>query len=66
MVVDQHRHSGLVYREIEQLNPDAPVSEVVGGWQHGESMRWSTRLPEALHFLGLGAGQSLTDARWRH
>ena len=51
MVVDQHRHSGLVYREIEQLNPDAPVSEVVGGWQHGGSMRWNTRLPEALHLI---------------
>jgi len=53
MVVDQQRHSGLLYREIEQLNPNAPVSQVVGTWRHGESMRWNSRLPEALRFLGL-------------
>ena len=54
MVVDQQRHSGRLYREIEQLNPRAPVSEVVGTWRHGDSMRWNTRLPEALAFLGIG------------
>jgi hypothetical protein len=53
MVVDQRQHSGLVYRRIEQLNPSAPISQVVGAWKHGESMRWNTRLPEALGFLGL-------------
>jgi pimeloyl-ACP methyl ester carboxylesterase len=55
MVRDQRRHSGLLYREVEERRPEASVSEVVGTWQHGESMRWNTRLPDALHFLGLQA-----------
>jgi pimeloyl-ACP methyl ester carboxylesterase len=55
MVVDEQRHSGLLYREVEQLNPHAPVSQVVGTWEHGESMRWNSSLPDALRFLGLRA-----------
>ena len=61
MVRDQQRHSGLLYREIAERNPDAPVSQVIGTWRHGESMRWNTRLPDALRFLGLGPGRSKAD-----
>ena len=57
MVIQQQRHSGRLYREIRRVNQDAPIQEVVGAWQHGESMRWNRRLPEALRFLGLRPGQ---------
>jgi pimeloyl-ACP methyl ester carboxylesterase len=53
MVVEQSRHSGRLYREIRRINPGAPVEEIVGDWEHGESMRWNRRLPEALAALGL-------------
>jgi pimeloyl-ACP methyl ester carboxylesterase len=53
MVVEQSRHSGRLYREIRRINPGASVEEIVGDWEHGESMRWNRRLPEALAFLGL-------------
>jgi pimeloyl-ACP methyl ester carboxylesterase len=53
MVVDQQRHSGRLYRDLLRLHPRAPVREVVGRWQHGESMRWNRRLPDALRFFGL-------------
>ena len=55
MVIQQQRQSGRLYRDIRRLNPEAPVREVVGDWEHGESMRWNRRLPEALRFLGLRA-----------
>lgn len=45
--------SGLLYRQIERLNPTAHVVEVVGRWRHCHEMRWYTRLAEALAFLGL-------------
>jgi len=57
MVVEQSRHSGRLYRDVRRLNPGAPVEEVVGDWEHGESMRWNRRLPEALGFLGLRPGR---------
>jgi pimeloyl-ACP methyl ester carboxylesterase len=53
MVGEGQRHSGRLYREIRQLNPRARVQEIVGAWEHGESMRWNRRLPEALRFIGL-------------
>lgn len=53
IVVDQARQSGLLYREIERIDPTAPVTQVVGWWRHSYEMRWTARLPEALARIGL-------------
>lgn len=53
VVVDQANESGRLYREIERLNPDAPVSEFVGTWAHTSEMREMGYLPDALMKFGL-------------
>jgi poly(3-hydroxybutyrate) depolymerase len=53
VVADEARQSALLYREVKSFNPAAPVVQVVGRWRHCREMRWNTRLPEALRFLGL-------------
>lgn len=53
IVIDQARHSGLLYAEIKRLNPAAPVARVVGTWPHTAELRWDRGLPDALRFLGL-------------
>jgi dipeptidyl aminopeptidase/acylaminoacyl peptidase len=53
VVVDQARESGLLYRAIKRLNPQAPVVEYVGAWQHTAEMRSFRRLPLALAAMGL-------------
>jgi dipeptidyl aminopeptidase/acylaminoacyl peptidase len=53
IVVHQADQSEALYRRIKQLNPDAPVTSVVGTWAHSTEMTASTRLPEALQTLGL-------------
>jgi len=53
IVVDQARESGLLYRAIERLNPQAPVVQVVGSWRHTAEMHPGGRLPLALARLGL-------------
>jgi len=53
VVVDQARQSGLLFREIKRLNPDANVTEFVGDWAHTAEMRASSRLPIALGLFGL-------------
>src|SRR5262249_7154168 len=53
IVVDQRSQSGALYREIERLNPPAPVREFVGFWQHTAEMRAVRRLPFALGLFGL-------------
>jgi dienelactone hydrolase len=53
IVTDQRAESGLLYRMIKRLNPDAPVSEFVGGWAHTTEMRSHGYLPYALSRLGL-------------
>jgi pimeloyl-ACP methyl ester carboxylesterase len=71
IVVDQEQESGLLYREIKKLNPDAPVVEVVGYWAHTAEMTAWTRLPIALGRFGLlptndahfGFGHSLPTAQ---
>lgn len=45
--------SGLLYRQIQRLKPAAPVIQVLGHWRHCHEMRWYSRLPRALAFLGL-------------
>jgi poly(3-hydroxybutyrate) depolymerase len=51
VVVDESAQCGRLYREIERLNPRAPVHEFVGTWAHTAELE--TRLPLALARLGL-------------
>jgi poly(3-hydroxybutyrate) depolymerase len=53
VIPGQTEQSGLLYRAIERLKPAAPVVQVVGHWRHCQEMRWYSRLPRALAFLGL-------------
>jgi pimeloyl-ACP methyl ester carboxylesterase len=53
IVRDGYRESGLLYRTIKRLNPDAPVVQFVGTWRHQAEMRPSGQLPRALRLLGL-------------
>jgi pimeloyl-ACP methyl ester carboxylesterase len=53
VVVDQAAQSGLLYRTIERLAPRAPVSQVVGTWQHSAEMRPDRLLPIVLARMGL-------------
>jgi pimeloyl-ACP methyl ester carboxylesterase len=54
-VVDQRKESGLLYRLIKRLNPEAPVSEFVGIWAHTTEMKSHGYLPYALSRFGLMA-----------
>jgi poly(3-hydroxybutyrate) depolymerase len=53
VVVDQARQSGLLYRTIKRLAPRAPVSQVIGTWQHSAEMRPDRQFPVVLARLGL-------------
>lgn len=53
VVVDQAGESGLLYRTIKRLNPDAPVVQYVGGWRHTAEMWPFRRMPIALAAIGL-------------
>ena len=45
--------SGKLFARIRQLNPDAPVSAVVGFWPHSAQMHASSALPLAFAQMGL-------------
>jgi poly(3-hydroxybutyrate) depolymerase len=53
IVVDQAQESGRLYREIEELDPSAPVHEYVGSWAHTAEMRATAKLPVALRAFHL-------------
>jgi poly(3-hydroxybutyrate) depolymerase len=53
IVRDQSDQSGLLYRAIKRLNPEAPVLQFVGRWRHTAEMRPTRGLPLALAKLGL-------------
>jgi pimeloyl-ACP methyl ester carboxylesterase len=53
IVGNQRAESGLLYREITRVNPNAPVRQFVGQWRHTAEMKPLTRLPLALLHLGL-------------
>lgn len=53
IVIDQRDESGLLYRAIKRLNPQAPVTQFVGRWQHTAEMHPLRRLPAALAQIGL-------------
>jgi hypothetical protein len=51
IVVDEAAQSGRLYREVERLDPAAPLREVVGRWAHTAEL--DAKLPVALRWLGL-------------
>ncbi len=53
IVVNQASESGLLYRAIKRLNPQAPVVQYVGTWHHTAEMRATARMPIALAAMGL-------------
>jgi pimeloyl-ACP methyl ester carboxylesterase len=58
IVVNQAAESGLLYQTIKRLNPSAPVTQVVGTWNHSAEMYAYTQLPIVLanmHLLQLAA-----------
>jgi len=53
VVTDERDESGLLYRTVKRLNPDAPVSEFVGKWAHTTEMKSGGYLPYSLSLFGL-------------
>jgi poly(3-hydroxybutyrate) depolymerase len=62
VVVDQQMESGLLYREIKRINPNAPVFQYVGSWAHSAEMSPLSQLPLALVELRLLSIQSPSAA----
>jgi poly(3-hydroxybutyrate) depolymerase len=48
IVTDERDQSGLLYRLVKRLNPDAPVTDFVGVWAHTTEMKAHGYLPYAL------------------
>ena len=53
IVLDPGRQSGRMYKALKRINPQAPVDEYVGSWDHTDAMRHETDLPKMLAGLGL-------------
>jgi pimeloyl-ACP methyl ester carboxylesterase len=53
IVVNQASESGLLYRAIMRLNPNAPVTQFVGTWAHTAEMWPKGGMPLALAQMGL-------------
>ena len=53
VVLDPERQSGRMYKLLRRLNPQAPIDEYVGDWDHTDAMRHETDLPKMLAGLGL-------------
>ena len=53
IVTDQEQESGLLYRNIKRISPEAPVTEFVGTWAHTTEMKAHGYLPYALSRFGL-------------
>jgi poly(3-hydroxybutyrate) depolymerase len=53
IVSDQEQESGLLYRDIKRLNPEAPVTQYVGTWAHTTEMKRHGYLEFALAQFGL-------------
>jgi len=53
IVVHSQLQSGLLVTRIRKLNPDAPLTQVVGNWNHTEALRADRSLPAMLVGLGL-------------
>jgi poly(3-hydroxybutyrate) depolymerase len=52
-VRNQATESGLLYRTIKHLNPQAPVTQYVGTWGHTAEMQATGQMPLALAQIGL-------------
>jgi dipeptidyl aminopeptidase/acylaminoacyl peptidase len=52
-VTDGQNESGLLYRTVKRLNPEAPVTEFVGSWAHTTEMKSVGYLPYSLSLFGL-------------
>jgi poly(3-hydroxybutyrate) depolymerase len=53
IVTNERDESGLLFRLIKRINPDAPVSQFVGIWAHTTEMKAHGYLPYALSRFGL-------------
>jgi hypothetical protein len=53
IVLNPASQSGRMYRTLKRLNPQAPIDEYVGDWDHTDAMRHETDLPKMLAGLGL-------------
>jgi acetyl esterase/lipase len=53
VVTDQRAETGAFYRRLTELDPAAPVQEVVGYWQHAHELHPHTQLPAVLACFGL-------------
>ena len=53
IVVHSQLQSGLLVKRIRALDPGAPLTEVVGNWNHTEALRADRSLPAMLVGLGL-------------
>lgn len=65
-VLDPRQQSGRMYQALKAANPQAPIDEFVGDWDHTDAMRHETDLPKMLAGLGLlpsGYDIELLDAQ---
>ena len=53
IIVHSRLHSGLLIKQIRQLNPNAPLDVHTGTWRHTHPLRWNRQLPAMLARLGL-------------
>jgi pimeloyl-ACP methyl ester carboxylesterase len=53
VIADQREESGVLAVEIKGWNPDAPLLDIHGDWQHSAEMLPDRRLPRALARLSL-------------
>src|SRR4051794_26917201 len=53
IVLDSAQQSGRMFDTLRRANPQAPVDEYVGDWDHTDAMRHETDLPKMLAGLGL-------------
>jgi poly(3-hydroxybutyrate) depolymerase len=53
IVTDQQHQSGVLLRELRRLDACAPVSALVGSWEHSKEMKSDQLLPIALIGFGL-------------
>jgi hypothetical protein len=56
IVVHSELQSGLLVTLLRQLDPRAPLQEVVGDWRHTAVLRADRSLPAMLAGLGLVGG----------
>ena len=53
IVTNQRGQSGLLFRTLTRLNPEAPIVGYEGGWAHSTEMHAEALLPVAVARFGL-------------